>query len=116
MTLNEYQTKAISTAIYRNTDLYKNDIFYGQIYCVMQLSAEAGEIAAKYAKNIRKGIINFPHEDIEKIKDELGDVLWYLGNLAYELGFSLEEVAKRNNEKLKDRAERGVLHGSGDDR
>lgn len=113
MTLNDYQRNARLTVIYKNTDLYKNNSYYGQIYCALQLSAEAGEIAAKYAKALRKGKLEI---DKEEIKDELGDALWYVANLAYELGYSLEEIAKRNNEKLKDRMERGVIHGQGDNR
>ncbi|HWX87432.1 MAG TPA: MazG nucleotide pyrophosphohydrolase domain-containing protein, partial [Solirubrobacteraceae bacterium] len=47
---------------------------------------------------------------------ELGDVLWYVAQLASELDLSLEEIAKQNLEKLFSRQARGVLSGSGDDR
>jgi len=50
------------------------------------------------------------------LNKELGDVLWYLANLSAELGFSLEEVAFNNLEKLKSRQERNQLHGNGDNR
>ena len=51
--------------------------------------------------------------DVEK---ELGDVLWYVANLCSDLEISMEEVAIKNIEKLQDRKERNVIHGSGDNR
>jgi NTP pyrophosphatase (non-canonical NTP hydrolase) len=47
---------------------------------------------------------------------ELGDVLWYLTQLASELGLELEQIAQDNLEKLFSRQRRGVLSGSGDQR
>ena len=47
---------------------------------------------------------------------ELGDVLWYVAQLASELDLSLDDIAKQNLEKLFSRQARGVLSGSGDDR
>jgi NTP pyrophosphatase (non-canonical NTP hydrolase) len=51
-----------------------------------------------------------------ELEKELGDVLWYIANLAVELDLDLENIAQKNIEKLADRQERGVLHGSGDNR
>ena len=47
---------------------------------------------------------------------ELGDVLWYVAQLATELELDLDEIAEANLEKLLSRQRRGVLSGSGDDR
>ena len=52
----------------------------------------------------------------EALAKELGDVLWYLAQLATELDLDLDEVAELNLEKLLSRQRRGVLHGAGDDR
>jgi NTP pyrophosphatase (non-canonical NTP hydrolase) len=52
----------------------------------------------------------------DAMSKELGDVLWYVSQLATELGLDLDQIAQANLEKLLSRLERGVLSGSGDDR
>ena len=46
----------------------------------------------------------------------MGDVLWYIAMLAWELDYNLSDVAYYNVEKLQDRKQRGTLKGSGDKR
>ena len=106
MNLNDYQQKALETAI------YPEGTQKGLEYTILGLASEAGEVAGKYAKWIRDGG-EYPMDDIAK---ELGDVLWMLACCAWEHGYSLEEVAQMNLDKLSSRKERGVLQGSGDDR
>ena len=80
------------------------------------LTGEAGELADKIKKVYRdKGGV-FKQEERVAIVKELGDVLWYLTRLGATLGFSLEQIAEINVEKLADRAKRGKIGGSGDDR
>ena len=109
MDFNSYQKKARLTAQY--PDLGSNNI-----YPTLGLVGEAGEVAEKVKKVIRdkKGV--FDEESKIGIKKELGDVLWYLSNLCSEFNFSFEEVALLNLEKLKLRAAKGNISGSGDDR
>jgi NTP pyrophosphatase (non-canonical NTP hydrolase) len=109
LTFEEYAEDAGATARYPN----RGDNI---IYPVLGLTGEAGEVAEKVKKLLRDqdGVID--EEFRQAIKKELGDVLWYLTAMAYELGFSLEEVAEANIEKLHSRRERGKIHGSGDDR
>jgi NTP pyrophosphatase (non-canonical NTP hydrolase) len=52
----------------------------------------------------------------EAILKELGDPLWYITSLADDLGYTLQEVVDANVEKLSSRRDRGVIHGSGDNR
>jgi NTP pyrophosphatase (non-canonical NTP hydrolase) len=109
LTMNEYQKKAMETAVYP-----KDVAFY---YLTMKLAGEAGEVCEKIGKVVRdRGVAKFSESEKREIAKELGDVLWYVSGLSYELGFSLEQVAKMNRAKLKDRAERGVLKSSGDNR
>lgn len=112
--LNTYQTDAVSFAVYPR-EIFDRNGYIIPVYPALGLSSEAGEVANKVKKIIRDGNEQTP-EKRQQLLDELGDVLWYLANLAGDLGFTLEQVANRNIEKLADRTERGTIHGSGDDR
>ena len=83
---------------------------------VLGLVGETGEVADKIKKVIRDDGGKLSEEKRRDIEKELGDVLWYLANLATELNLSLDEIALKNLEKLQDRQDRGVLRGSGDNR
>ena len=109
MDFKTYQKKARETALY--PDLGSNFI-----YPTLGLVGEAGEVAEKVKKVIRdkKGIFN--DESKNGIKKELGDVLWYVSNLCNEFNFTLDDVASQNLEKLKLRAAKGKISGSGDNR
>lgn len=78
------------------------------------LSSEAGEVSGVLKKHYR-GDFDFT-EVKDKIKKELGDVLWYASELCNHLGFTIDEVMELNIEKLRDRYNRGAIKGSGDDR
>lgn len=109
MNINEYQQKAIETAIYPNLG---NNL----PYVSLGLSGETGEVAEKVKKLIRDkgGVLTDPYR--EAIALEASDVCWYLAMLAYELDYSLEEIFQMNLDKLASRAQRGVLSGNGDNR
>jgi NTP pyrophosphatase (non-canonical NTP hydrolase) len=106
---NEYQSRALETAIYPNQ---------GQnfIYPALGLVGEAGEVAEKVKKIIRDGDGFLTDTDKEKIAKELSDVCWYVAVLAHEIDYSLDEIFEINLAKLASRKERGVISGSGDDR
>ena len=80
-------------------------------YLALGLTSEAGEVAGKIKKIIRDGKGNK-----EAIAYEIGDVLWYCAVLASELGVELNEIMRKNLEKLQARKEKGTLQGSGDKR
>ena len=109
MDLNEYQKKARSTASYPG-------VGQNPIYPTLGLTGEAGEVAEKVKKVLRDKNGIFDNEARLGIKKEFGDVLWYISNLCTELNFNLEDVALQNLEKLKLRAAKGKISGSGDDR
>ena len=109
MELNDYQAKSRQTALYP-------DVGNNAIYPTLGLVGEAGEVADKVKKILRDNNGVFDEESKDSIKFELGDVLWYISQLASELGYELDEVANANLEKLQSRKIRGKLNGSGDDR
>ena len=106
MKINDYQIQANETAIYPE----------GLNYPILGLAGEAGEICNKYKKILRDKGGDVDVNDLDDLAKELGDVLWYVAQIATELGTDLETVARRNLMKLEDRQNRGVLGGSGDDR
>lgn len=108
MTLNEYQDGARSTAIYPESRKI--------IYPTLGLTGEAGEVSDKVKKVIRDNNDEFSDENKRQIALELGDVLWYAATLAHDLGFTLDEVAQMNLDKLASRMKRDKIHGSGDER
>ncbi len=109
MELSEYQRRSRVTAVYPDAG---NNL----VYPTLGLSGEAGEVAEKVKKMIRDDAGVLGDERRAAIAKELGDVLWYVAQVATEAGLDLDEVAAANLAKLLSRQERGVLQGSGDDR
>ncbi len=93
MTVNEYQKLAMTTL---NKELSEKDVL---INGVMGLCGESGEAIDIVKKWLAQG-----HElDKEKLIKEIGDVAWYIAEIATALGVTLEEVLTLNIEKLKRR-------------
>jgi NTP pyrophosphatase (non-canonical NTP hydrolase) len=107
--MNEYQQAALRTAAPRDKH---NELFH----LLLGLVDETGEIAEKAKKIVRDKGSDFANWDIEDLKKELGDTLWYLAVLADHFDIELEDVAKLNIAKLADRQQREALGGSGDNR
>jgi NTP pyrophosphatase (non-canonical NTP hydrolase) len=111
MDFDEYQKLAARTGYGPKED--KNFVF--MIY-TMGLAGEAGEVVEKMKKPLRDRGGVFSKEEVLTIKKELGDVLWYLSELARFFELPLNDVAQTNIDKLADRLNRGTLGGSGDAR
>ena len=119
MDFDEYQNRAGALAEY--PEIYVKDkngemIRADYIYPTLGLCGESGEVAEKIKKIVRndEGVIFSGKQD--EVKKELGDVLWYLQQLATEFKLDLEDVAVGNIEKLEDRKERNVIKSEGDNR
>lgn len=122
MELNMYQEKAMTTCMESSNNFS---------YMFLNLVGEVGEFASKVAKEIRKGnlvigatampnkIMPYVNEDEwwakdEELMKEAGDILWQLSGLCSVMGWSLEEVAQMNLDKLAARKVAGTIDGNGD--
>lgn len=109
MDLNDYQAAALSTAVYPNQGA-------NFAYPALGLAGEAGEVADKLKKVIRDNNGILTNQVRDAVAKEIGDVLWYVSVLAYEMDYDLNAIAQINLDKLASRKERGVIAGSGDNR
>lgn len=118
MTLNEYQEKAMTTCMSSSENFS---------YMMLNLVGEVGEFASKVAKAIRKGFAQICKNRLsrigdtdmlyaqeEELKKEAGDVLWQLSGLCSVMGWTLEEIAQMNLDKLAARKAIGTIDGNGD--
>ena len=102
MELNNYQEIADETRL-PTADLE---------YLLMGFVGEVGEFYSLLAKSIR----DETDWDVDKVKKELGDCLWFLATISADFGLHLNDVAQANIDKLNSRKMRNVLTGSGDER
>jgi NTP pyrophosphatase (non-canonical NTP hydrolase) len=107
--LSDYQQRSRATAVYP-------DAGHNLTYPALGLCGEAGEAAEKVKKALRddRGVLT--DERRSALAAELGDVLWYVAQLATEAELDLDAIAEENLSKLLSRQERNVLQGSGDTR
>jgi NTP pyrophosphatase (non-canonical NTP hydrolase) len=109
MDFQAYQERSRATARYP-------DAGSNPIYPTLGLCGEAGEVAEKVKKVLRDGGDDFSGAVRDDLLLELGDVLWYVAQLATELDLSLDTIAQSNLAKLASRAARNVIAGDGDRR
>jgi NTP pyrophosphatase (non-canonical NTP hydrolase) len=108
MELSEYQRES------RRTAEYPREAWL--VYPGLGLAGEAGEVAEHIKKAVRDDGGEVTSERRAAMSKELGDVLWYVAQIASELGLDLDDIAGENLDKLRSRQRRGVLSGSGDER
>jgi NTP pyrophosphatase (non-canonical NTP hydrolase) len=108
MQFDEYQVWTRTTAAYpKEGDLAEH-------YLMCGLTSEVGEVASLVKRKIRD---NTPQDVyLADMKKEIGDVLWYVARLADEFGFSLNDIAEINRDKLMKRVAANTIHGKGDNR
>lgn len=118
MELNDYQKQASKTVTYPKGWASINGVIVDAsiVYCALKLSGETGEVTEKIGKVMRDKEGFFGDHDRLQIAKELGDVLWYLSQLALEFGFDLEFIAQTNLDKLAARQTNNTLKGEGDNR
>ncbi len=109
MTGKEYQELAMRTndrchigrlqgAI--NESWNSNEFNAGDLVCaIFGLTGEGGEVADIVKKQIFHGHMF----DVDEIKKELGDVMWYVAMCCNVLNISLDDVMQGNIDKLRKR-------------
>jgi len=108
--LDGYQERALETARFPDIGGHRC------VYPALGLANESGEVLGKIKKLFRDRGGEVTPQFREKLRQELGDVLWYVAVLADAFDLRFSEVAEANLEKLADRAARGAIRGEGDDR
>lgn len=111
MEFDEYQKLATRTATFTGKQAE-----YALMYVCLGLAGESGELIEKIKKGIRNDDGVFSDEARRLITLEIGDVLWYLSQIARLLDIPFDGAAIANIKKLEDRAARGVLSSQGDTR
>jgi NTP pyrophosphatase (non-canonical NTP hydrolase) len=95
MRLSEYQDEALKTDQTRASDPDT-----AQLIPLLGLAGEAGELLSEYKKRLRDG--DSHAHFVDRVKEELGDILWYVANVASKYGLSLEDIAADNLVKTRE--------------
>ena len=96
MTINEYQALARRT---QNKELTPVD---RREHALKGMCSEVGEIHGVYQKVYQGHEVN-----TDEVIKELGDVMWFVAEMADALGVDLDDVAQRNIDKLRRRYPEG---------
>lgn len=75
----------------------------GIINAAFGLAGETGELV----DHVKKWVFHEHEIDLEKVKKETGDILWYIAMMCESFGFQMEDVMKMNIDKLKARYPEG---------
>lgn len=142
MELNKYQEQAMTTCMESSNNFaYMFNNLLGEVgeliekvnKCIenppLAYVSCTLEMFGKIAKRIRKEPESEDTKDavllfscMKNVKDdkdlqkECGDILWQLAGLCTVMGWSLEDIAQQNLDKLASRQKRNVIGGNGDNR
>ena len=94
---NIYQKRAL------RTDRVPEQEDASLIVPMLGLAGETGQLLSEYKKHIRDGEAHRLFK--QRVSEELGDLLWYISNVASKFGLSLSEIAEANLVKVKHRWE-----------
>jgi NTP pyrophosphatase (non-canonical NTP hydrolase) len=96
MNFNDYQSKAKETI-----QTYKANRTANEVIPFLGIIGEAGSVVSELKKKLRDGESYNGYKT--KLKEELGDVLWYISAIAYSNNLDLNDIAKSNIAKINDR-------------
>lgn len=95
LTFHAYQQQAAATDRVRGEDLHS------MMVPLLGLAGEAGSLLSEFKKWLREGPRYKPFSD--QVSEEIGDILWYLANIADKMGLDLQEIAEENLAKIAER-------------
>lgn len=110
MNIDDYQKSATETYQFKEPAGERDE---GIVILLLGLTGEVGTLLSEYKKKIRDGE-NY-NAFVDRAKEELGDILWYLSNVACQFKLRLSEIADQNLKKTQDRwcsmteSEKGAL-------
>jgi NTP pyrophosphatase (non-canonical NTP hydrolase) len=97
--LSKYQAQALETDQVPGT---ADEAFSkALIVPMLGLAGETGQLLTEYKKHLRDGAAHKLFQ--ERVAEELGDLLWYISNVASKFGLNLDDVAHRNLTKVRAR-------------
>ena len=99
MDLNTYQNKALTTDRIPTGGDGEHDV--ALVVSMLGLAGETGQLLSEYKKHLRDGDAHRLFR--ERVSEELGDLLWYIANVAGRFELTLDEVAVHNLEKVRGR-------------
>lgn len=102
MDANQYQALAARTLVDRpGIEISDREMMI--VWEALGLAGEAGEVA----NHVKKGVFHQHGLDLEKLKNEIGDTLWYAAALCTTLGLDIAEIMQANIKKLEVRYPNG---------
>ena len=105
MEFREYQIRAATTdqnpKVLWDKRVQKDEPTREEIIPLIGMVGEVGGLLSEYKKMLRDGAI---YEEFPKqVKEELGDILWYVATVATKFGLNLDEIAQDNIKKTETR-------------
>jgi NTP pyrophosphatase (non-canonical NTP hydrolase) len=99
MDLKTYQAQALLTDQVPGTS--DDETAAALIVPMLGLAGETGQLLSEYKKHLRDGAAHRLFKD--RVGEELGDLLWYIANVASKFGLDLDQIAEKNLGKVRSR-------------
>ncbi|MDJ0277328.1 nucleoside triphosphate pyrophosphohydrolase family protein [Sphingomonas sp. 2R-10] len=99
MDLKAYQAQALLTDKVPRTS--EDEAATALIVPMLGLAGETGQLLSEYKKHLRDGAAHRLFKD--RVGEELGDLLWYIANVASKFGLDLDQIAEKNLDKVRAR-------------
>lgn len=102
MELEEYKKKTIQR-LNKSIAFDEKENMY---YACMGLIEETGEIVAELRKPLFKGNFHEKTLDIEEIKSELGDLMWYIALICKNTNIDMNQLHEHEGKEIENKREK----------